>query len=145
MVEPSPPRPDNSVIGAMGSWFPGKYHVAHVQRAKAGGDANTVLVAERVATASTDDSTATDAAAAATAGTADGDGTATAGPPRMILGRALGEGGYGSVRVVSMPDLGFTGAIKIMKAVSQVIFSFVLFLPLEVYCRFSIQTTCSKC
>ena len=119
MVEPSPPRPDNSVIGAMGSWFPGKYHVAHVERAKAGGDANTVLVAERVATASTADRTATDADAIATA--ADGDGIATAGPPRMVLGRALGEGGYGSVRVVSMPDLGFTGAIKIMKAVSEVL------------------------
>ena len=102
-VELLHPLPANSVPGAIKSWFPGKYHHACVERARATGDPIAVLIAERVVSA---------AATAATAGTA-----ATVDPPGMALGRVLGEGGSGCVRMVSMPDLGFTGAMKTLKAV----------------------------
>ena len=87
-----PPPPANSVCGGLMEWQEGKFYKAYVEHVRTTGDPCALFIAERVVLAT--------------------------GEHLRVLGRKLGQGGFGSVVEVSVPRVGVTVAMKTFRAVS---------------------------
>lgn len=85
------PIPANSIHAAVQRWKKGKFQEAFAQRARETGDRIDVIVAEMVL---------------------------PGWEHLRVPGRVLGEGGFGCVRAVSIPELGRTYAVKKFNVVS---------------------------